>query len=323
MVARVVMRSGVFAAAIALDIVIGDPQWLPHPVRAIGAVVNACDRLARDLTMREHQVAGRIAGIVTTVAVVGGTYRAADWLLRRTGKSATVLESILAASTLAWRNLMDEVRSVERALESGDFELARRQLARIVGRDTHELNEAEIARAAIETLAESLCDGIVAPLCYLALGGVPLALAYKAVNTLDSMIGHIEPPYRAFGCSAAKLDDAANFVPARASALAIVAAAHCSFGNASQSLGVCRRDAGAHRSPNAGWPEAAIAGALGVRLGGGNSYDGLLVHAPSIGAEFRAPRAADLPCARQIVSLAAALLAMTILALLAVRDALR
>ncbi len=317
------MRAGGFAAALALDIVIGDPQWLPHPVRAVGAAVNACDRVARDLAIREHPVAGRIAGIFTTVAVVGATYRVAESLLRRAGKSRAVLESILAASTLAWRNLIDEVRSVEAALESGDLVRARRQLARIVGRDTNELNETEIARAVIETLAESLCDGVVAPLCYLALGEAPLALAYKAINTLDSMIGHIEPPYRAFGWFAARLDDAANVIPARASALAIIAAARCTFGNAAQSRRVCRRDAGAHRSPNAGWPEAAISGALGVRLGGLNSYDGTLVHAPSIGTEFRAPRATDLPRARQIVSLAAALLAMTILALLAVRDALR
>ena len=323
MVACVVIRTDIFLAALVLDIAVGDPTWLPHPVQAIGAATACCDALARDAGIRERALLGRVAGVFTTLAIVGASYTAATSLLRHAGKARSALEVTLAASTLAWRSLMAEAASVEGALIAGDLVRARERLARIVGRDTDALHASEIARATIETLAESLCDGIVAPLCYLTIGGAPLALAYKAVNTLDSMIGHIEPPYRAFGWCAARLDDAANFVPARLSALAIAAAAQFAGSSSSQSLQVCGRDARLHRSPNAGWPEAAIAGALGVRLGGRNSYDGVELQAPLLGAEFRAPVAEDLRRARQLVSLAAALLAVAALAVLGARDAFR
>lgn len=317
------IRTEVFAAALALDIAFGDPLWLPHPVQAIGAAVASCDRFARDRNIREHPVLGRIAGALTTIAIVGASYRIAAALLQRAGRARAAVEAVAAASTLAWRSLIAEVAAVEAALVAGDLVRARERLARIVGRDTDDLNESEIARATIETFAESLCDGVVAPLCYLAIGGAPLALAYKAANTLDSMIGHIEPPYRFFGWCAARLDDAANFVPARLSALAIAAASPLALGDSSQSLQICLRDARLHRSPNAGWPEAAIAGALGVRLGGRNTYEGVEVQAPVLGGEFRAPGPQDLRHARAVVSLAAALLAVAALAVLGARDALR
>jgi len=322
-VACVVIRTDVFAAALVLDMAFGDPPWSPHPVRAIGAAVACCDRFARDRKLREHPILGRIAGIFTTVAIVGASYRVAAFLLHRTGKARVAIEALAAASTLAWRSLIVEAEAVEAALAARNLPLARARLARIVGRDTDDLNESEIARATIETLAESLCDGIVAPLWYLAIGGAPLALAYKAANTLDSMIGHIEPPYRAFGWSAARLDDAANFIPARMSALAIAAASHLACGNSLQSLRICMRDARLHRSPNAGWPEAAMAGALGVRLGGENAYGGEIARANHLGAEFRRPGLHDLRAARTVVSLAAATIAVVALSLLGVRDALR
>ncbi len=321
MVACVVIRTDIFLAALVLDIAVGDPECLPHPVQAIGAATAGCDALARDSGIREHPMLGRIAGIATALAVVGGSYRLATALLRRAGKARSALEVTLAASTLAWRSLMTEVATVEAALAAGDLALARRRLARIVGRDTERLDASEIARAAIETLAESLSDGIVAPLCYLLLGGAPLALAYKAVNTLDSTIGHIEPPYRAFGWFAARLDDAANFLPARLSALLLAAAARLSRGDAARSLQIARRDARLHRSPNAGWPEAAIAGAMRVRLGGSNTYGGVAYDGATLGAEFRSPDPHDIRRARELVSIAAALLAVAASALLGARDA--
>ncbi|MGC8486239.1 MAG: adenosylcobinamide-phosphate synthase CbiB [Candidatus Baltobacteraceae bacterium] len=317
-----VIRTEIFLAALVLDITVGDPTWLPHPVQAIGAAIAGGDALARDTGIREHAILGRIAGIVTTVAVVGGSYILATALLRRAGKARSALEVMLAASTLAWRSLIAEVLVVEAALAANDIALARRRLARIVGRDTERLDASEIARAAIETLAESLCDGIVAPLCYLVLGGAPLALAYKAVNTLDSTIGHIEPPYCAFGWFAARVDDAANFIPARISALLVAAAAQIFCGNASRSLQIARRDARLHRSPNAGWPEAAIAGAMRVRLGGSNAYGGVAYNGPTLGAEFRSPNPHDIGRARQLVSVAAALLAVAASVVLGARDAL-
>ncbi len=323
MVARVVIRTKVFAAALALDIVLGDPPEFPHPVEAIGAAIDCCDRFASARSIREHPLFGRIAGVVTTLAIVGASYGIAAALVRRTGRACTAIEILLAASTLAWRSLIAEAKSVESALAAGDLERARRRLARIVGRDTQDLSEAEIVRATIETLAESLCDGIVAPLCYLALGGVPLALAYKATNTLDSTIGHIEAPYRDFGWCAARLDDVANFVPARLSALAIAAAARIAGADSSRSLRTCVRDARLHRSPNAGWPEAALAGALGVRLGGCNTYGGVAVWGAVLAAEGRVPELRDLQRARMVITIAAAAIALSALVVLGVRDVRR
>jgi adenosylcobinamide-phosphate synthase len=265
-----------FALAYWLDWLIGDPTWLPHPVRWMGHTISGGEWLLRRLipTTRSELV----AGLVLTVFVVG-TYGIGSWseLLWFRGENpalAFVVSVYLAASTLATRSLLDEARKVRRFLVNGDLLSARQQVSRIVGRDTQELDEAEVTRAVIETLAESASDGIVAPMFYLAIGGVPAALAYKAVNTLDSMIGHRDKRYEFFGKCAARLDDIANFIPARLTALLLVCAAwtlHLDWRGAARIL---RRDGGKHRSPNAGRPEAAMAGALGVRVGGANFYCG-------------------------------------------------
>ncbi len=251
-----------FALAYALDWLIGDPKWLPHPVRWMGRTISGGEWFLRRFTRRP--IGEFIAGLVLTVFVVG-TFGIGSWivmlLLRGVNPAlALVLSVYLAASTLATRSLLDEARAVRRFLVNGDLLSARQQVARIVGRDTQELDEPEVTRAVIETLAESASDGIVAPMFYLAIGGVPAALAYKAVNTLDSMIGHRDKHYEFFGKCAARLDDVAGFIPARVTALL--------FGR------IMRRDGAKHKSPNAGRPEAAMAGALGVRLGGTNFYDG-------------------------------------------------
>lgn len=315
------IRTEIFAAALVLDAIAGDPPALPHPVQTIGAAVRWCDRYAAAIGVREDRVAGRLAGVLTTASIVAGTYVTASLLVRATRGRTRAVEVIAAASTLAWRGLIDEVSAVERALSAGDLNLARSRVARIVGRDTHELSEAEVARAAIEALAESFCDGVVAPLCYLVLGGVPLAFAYKAINTLDSMIGHIESPYRYFGWCAARLDDVANVLPARLSALAITASAQLVIGTGMRSLTICARDARLHRSPNAGWPEAATAGALGVRLGGRNAYEGVVTETAVLAAEFSSPDAGDIRRAMRVVTCAALLVAGAALLILGVRDA--
>jgi adenosylcobinamide-phosphate synthase len=209
---------------------------------------------------------------------------------------------LLAWNTLATRSLLSEAEAVKAALERGDLACARERLGRIVGRDTQHLDEAEIVRALIETLAESACDGIVAPLFWMAIGGVPLTLAYKAANTLDSMIGHPEPPYRYFGRMAARLDDAANWIPARLTAVAIAAAAHLQGLEAKRSLVVWRRDGDQHASPNAGQSEAAMAGALGVRLGGTNFYDGGPHPGPLFCADGHPPSIADAGSAASLVA---------------------
>jgi adenosylcobinamide-phosphate synthase len=175
------------------------------------------------------------------------------------------------------------------ALRSDALDIARDRLSRIVGRDTRSLEPSEIFRAVIETVAESTSDGIIAPLLYLAIGGVPIAMAYKAVNTLDSMIGHPEPPYEWFGTFSARLDDVANYVPARITAALIAVAPLIVGGHPWQAIKTWRADGRLHASPNAGQVEATMAGVLGVQLGGSNFYDGVEVHRPLIGSALLAP----------------------------------
>lgn len=267
------------AAACAIDALLGDPAWLPHPVRVIGALVTCGDQ-----RLNARGRGSRSAGAVLALAVIGiaaaGGAIAARWPVSAVG---------LAAAALAARNLLDEAAAVADALEADDIVRARRRVARIVGRDTAELDPAEVARAAIETLAESACDGIIAPLFWLTVCGVPGAQAFKAASTLDSMIGHREPRYRRFGAFAARTDDALNFVPARITALLIA----LTGGAPRRALLIALRDARHHTSPNAGWPEAALAGALGVRLGGSNRYAGVPIDGAFLNAGGRAPNAAD------------------------------
>lgn len=290
-------------AAIFTDAIIGDIESFPHPVRIIGATVNAGEKLTRKLGKSPKREF--IGGAFLTVTVVAGTYFASSKIIKISHKIniyfGEALEITLANTTLAARNLCDEAIAVTTFLESNEIEKARVQLARIVGRDTENLDDTDIARATIETLAESLCDGIIAPLFFLTIGGVPLALAYKAVNTLDSMIGHKESPYFYFGKFAARLDDLANYVPARISAILIIAAAKILNHNAGDAVKIWRRDAALHKSPNAGQPEAAISGALQTRLGGVNFYDGVKQNSPYFGAEFESASAATAKSATRLI----------------------
>jgi adenosylcobinamide-phosphate synthase len=281
-----------------LDLLFGDPEWFPHPVRWFGAMVRAGERWLRRSARgpREETVAGAsLTGSVVVIAWAMGRPRNAVW------------QVFLASTALATRSLLDEASAVIRELEAGELDLARRRLARIVGRDTAHLNESEIARAVIETLAESACDGIVAPLFWLMAGGVSGAMAYKAVNTLDSMIGHPEPEHRYFGRVAARLDDVANFIPARLTAVGFVAAAQIQGLDSRGARLAWWRDGSKHSSPNAGQSEAAMAGALGVRLGGSSSYDGYPHDAPVLHAEGRPPSVRDAKAAVPLVAIASGL----------------
>ena len=297
----------VIAFAYVADAAFGDPCYLPHPVRAIGALCTSGERFAR-LWARGHARREKVAGALLCATLVGGTYALSATLLRRARKAdariGTALEIVLAWTTLAARDLSAEASAVIAALEADDLVLARTRVARIVGRDTAQLDSSEITRATIETLAESACDGIVAPLLALALGGVPLALAFKAASTLDSMIGHIEEPYTHLGWTSARLDDVACFLPARITALALVLCAPLCRGSAARAFSVLRSDGRRHRSPNAGRPEAAMAGALGVRLGGTNYYDGVLRAAAYLGDGLAIPNAAAARRARSLITIA-------------------
>ena len=270
------------ALAYGTDLLIGDPRWFPHPVRGIGLAIHWGERVLRRTIPWE-----RVAGALLVAVIVGASYAGSWWLLHATMAHSSwvgfAVGVVLLFSCLSTRDLAIESRQVLKALEADDLPLARRRVARIVGRETHQLDVPEIVRATIETIAESTLDGIVSPLFYFILGGVPLAVAYKAVNTLDSMIGHRSARYLKFGWAAARLDTWANWIPARLSAvLFAVAAWLCRF-RVSASWRCAWRDGHGGPVPNAGIPEAAVAGALGVRLGGVNWYEGRAVEMPSMG----------------------------------------
>ncbi len=300
-------RSALLPVAFLLDQIAGDPEWFPHPVRIMGyAISRGESALRRPSQIRALEL---ICGAALTVTVVGSSYCAAEALIQRAYRCSApwgnTAELLLAWTCLAGRNLEQEATTVTTALQVGDLPLARLRLARIVGRDTEDLGIEGISRAIIETLAESASDGVVAPLFYMALGGVPLAMAYKAVNTLDSMIGHSDRKYFYFGKAAARLDDAANYLPSRMAALAVIVAATLS-GEADPQTAwrTWQRDGSKHKSPNAGQPESAMAGALRVALGGDNSYSGELIRAQRMGEEFSAPTSKDAVRAIRLVSAA-------------------
>jgi len=266
--------------AAALDAALGDPRWFPHPVRTMGKVISWFDGRVRSLCRSDQAL--RIAGICLALGLPAGVYAAASFLISQAASVSSLLGHVvgigLAYTTLAGRDLFDHIEAVSRELHAGNLSGAREAVAMIVGRDSATLTESEIVRATVETIAESTSDGIIAPLVYLTLGGAPLALAYKAVNTLDSMVGHRDARYAYFGWASARIDDVMNWIPARLTGSFIALAAGVATGEWSpvrESWYILHRDGDKHPSPNSGRPEAAMAGALGVQLGGRNYYDGV------------------------------------------------
>jgi len=296
------MADPVLAAAMALDAALGWPCWLyrrvGHPVGGFARIISAsADILNRaDRSVWQRRLGG-VATVLAVIAAAGGVAWAAQAIVWQTlGENGWPVVAILAFPAIAQRSLIDHVRAVSSALAAGDLPAARQAVAMIVGRDTAALDEAGVARAAIESLAESFCDGVIAPIFWFAFLGLPGVWMFKAINTADSMIGHIEEPWRDFGWAAARIDDAANFVPARLAAILIFLAGHGGWRT-------LWRDHAHHASPNAGWPEAAMAGALGVRLAGPISYDGVGHDKPFIGSGGEATPG-DLRRAIRIASLA-------------------
>lgn len=286
--------AGAMAVAMVVDALLGWPAWLfariGHPVTWIGRLIVAIDAAwnrASDppALRRAAGVAGALLVIVFTVAL--------GWVLQSLlppGRIEIALAGVLAWPLVALRSLHDHVAAVANPLLGGDIAAAREAVSRIVGRDPAALDEAGIARAAIESLAENASDGIVAPVFWGALFGLPGILAYKAINTLDSMIGHRSERHEAFGWAAARIDDVANFIPARLTGFLFVLLAP----RRSEALSCMTRDGRRHRSPNAGWPEAAMAGALGVRLSGPRIYHGTATDQPWLNEGGRDPLAADI-----------------------------
>ncbi|MDK2887227.1 MAG: adenosylcobinamide-phosphate synthase [Thermoanaerobacter sp.] len=263
-------------AAYVLDLLVGDPPWFPHPVIYIGKLIAALEKFFR--LVARNPSALRLAGVFLAATVVGLSYLVTNFLIRLAELVhpwlALGVEIWLIATTFAVRGLAGAARDVLIPLSRGDLELARRKVSLIVGRDTRALDGRGITRATVETVAENIVDGFVSPLFYALIGGAPLAMAYRAVNTLDSMVGYRNEKYRDLGWASARLDDIANFLPARWTGLLLVAAAWLTGRRAGSAWRVIKSDARYHPSPNSGIPEAAMAGALGVRLGGLNYYGG-------------------------------------------------
>lgn len=264
----------VILLAVLLDLVVGDPHWLPHPVVAIGSLISVLDRSLRCRWLNER-LAGILLLAVVVIVTAGTTWILLQALTALLPLAGWIAAIIVSSTCLAARSLHTESARVASALLSGDIPLARRYLSCIVGRDTDRLEEPEIWRAVVETVAENTSDGIIAPLFWLTIGGPVAAMAYKAVSTLDSMVGYRNHRYLQMGWASARMDDLLNFIPARISALLLVIAAPLAGCSASGAVRITLRDRLSHPSPNSGHPEAAAAGALGVRLGGAARYSGI------------------------------------------------
>lgn len=269
--------SVIVAAAYVLDRLIGDPRWIPHPVIGMGKGITLLEKGIRSRWQSPQAL--KWAGLLLPLCIAGGAY-GITWLLIA-GLAilhpwlAIGAEIILLATTIASKGLKDAGMAVYQQLVQGNLPAARQELGMIVGRDTNELDEPEITRGAVETVAENIVDAIISPLFYALLGGVPLAMAYRAVNTLDSMVGYKNEKYKDLGWASARLDDVANYIPARLTAMLLFIAAWLNGSSVSGSIQAVRQDARQHPSPNSGYPEAAVAGALGIRLGGYNVYHGV------------------------------------------------
>ena len=280
-----------------LDGIFGDPAWLVHPVVIMGKAITALEKFLRKRlpnTPEGEQLGGRILAMalpVGTLLITGGVC----WLFYRISPIlGFAIELLWCAQALAAKGLAQESTNVYRELVKGDLPASRRAVSRIVGRDTAELTSEGVTKAAVETVAENASDGVIAPLFYMMLGGAPLALVYKAINTMDSMVGYKNEKYLNFGRAAAKLDDAANYLPSRIAALLWIASAALTGNDAKSAWRIWRRDRRKHASPNSAQTESACAGALNVQLAGPATYFGKYCDKPTIGDAVRAIEPGDI-----------------------------
>lgn len=281
----ILLNTAALVLGVLLDALLGDPQGWPHLVIGFGKVISALEK--KLYPMENKRLAGTILTVCTVLicslvpaAVLLACYKLSPWLYLAAG-------SLLCWQCVAARSLRDESDLVRVPLEAGDLPRARKMVGRIVGRDTDALDAAGVTRAAVETVAENTSDGVIAPLFYMALGGPVLGCAYKAVNTMDSMIGYKNDRYLDFGRTAALLDDAVNFVPARLAALLLIAGAYLTGMDGKNAFRIWKRDRRNHASPNSAQTESAVAGALGLRLAGDAVYFGVLHKKPFIGDALR------------------------------------
>ncbi|MBU4262124.1 MAG: adenosylcobinamide-phosphate synthase CbiB [Proteobacteria bacterium] len=286
--------------AVLLDQLWGDPRWLPHPVRGIGALGSSLENF-----FRKTGLPLKVAGILTLLLMLAASGGIVLLLLYSAQSihpfAGTAMSIIILYTTIAARDLARHSNAVYAALQIHDLSEARRRVAMIVGRETDKLSEEEIARAAVESVAESMVDGVCAPLFYAFVGGPAAAMLYKAINTADSMFGYKNDRYREFGWAAARLDDLANFIPARLTGLLVPLAALLLGFDAKSSWHIFWRDRKNHSSPNSGHGESAVAGALGIRLGGSSTYFGRVVVKPTIGDGLQQISAAHIPATNRLM----------------------
>lgn len=281
--------------AYILDLIFGDPYSFPHPVRYIGKLIRWTEKRIRAVatTKRALKIGGFVLWFVTvgtTFAVIYGVVE----LSRIHPSLYFVVNSVLLYTTLATKCLADEAKKIMKVLQTGTIEEARKQLSYIVGRDTASLGQEEIIRATVETVAENTVDGIIAPLFYAFIGGAPLAFAYKAINTLDSTVGYKNDKYADIGFASAKIDDIANYIPARMTTILMTIASFILRLDYKNCLKIAIRDRKNHKSPNCAYAEGAVAGALGIQLGGTNVYFGEAVYKPTIGDKKRTIQVEDI-----------------------------
>lgn len=290
-----------------LDLLLADPTWMPHPVICMGKAITSLEKFLRPRLPQTPQ--GELRGGILlaaamplgTLLVCGGVCALADWLHPAAG---FLIQVLWCWQALALRGLAAESRKVCRELSAGNLPAARQAVSRIVGRDTQSLTAEGVAKAAVETVAENFSDGVAAPLFYMLLGGAPLAMVYKSINTMDSMVGYKNSRYLYFGRAAARLDDAANFLPSRLAAFLWIAAAFLTGHNARNAYRIWRRDRWNHASPNSAQTESACAGALGVQLAGPASYFGKIYEKPTIGDPLRPVEPEDILRANRMLYVA-------------------
>lgn len=287
-----------------LDLVLGDPRWLYHPVRIIGNGISLLEKILRKL-FPKNKTGERIAGGFLVIFIVffsagipwvilSLAYRYQAWV-------GFVIEAFMCYQLLATKSLRDESKKVYDALKTGDLEKSRFAVSMIVGRDTRNLSEEGVTKAAVETVAENTSDGIIAPLLFMMVGGAVLGFAYKAVNTMDSMVGYKNDKYQYFGTAAARLDDVLNYIPARLSAWIMILAAYCVGMDGKNAAKIYKRDRYKHSSPNSAHTEAVMAGALRVQLAGDAWYFGKLHKKPYIGDPIRKVEIEDIPRSHRLM----------------------
>lgn len=303
-------RISIILLAFLLDLLFGDPMWMPHPVRWIGRSISRLEEVLRKIGLPL-----KVSGIVLTATVVGITfgitYSAIHFAYSVSHYSGFIVSSVILYTALSARSLFDESMRIYKDLRDDHLTGARTNLSMIVGRDTEHLDDREVIRGAVETIAENTVDGVIAPLFYAFLGGPVLAITYKAINTLDSMVGYKNEKYIDFGWASARLDDMANYIPARLSGFLIPIAVFLCDKDWRNSFATVVRDHSNHPSPNSGIPEAAIAGALGLRLGGLNYYQGMPSLRPSIGLGIKDFSREDIKEANKIMIVSSILMVIS------------